>query len=150
MVRAGCTVVIVKVTIDAFDTKRAKIKQCGRCIGMAVVTIGSDMRPDQREPAPLMQFRNVVHNPGSGCMTAAAIGSHGLIVHVGVARNALGSRFGKLQRCVAQPACNNLVLPNQRKLGRTMVEGKGFHVNFPACGAVAIHAVHLKTAAMRR
>lgn len=58
--------------------------------GVRLVTVEAarrSVRPDQGKRCLLMQLRDVVDQPGCGRMAADTIGSHSLLVHIGMAGN---------------------------------------------------------------
>jgi hypothetical protein len=67
-----------------------------------------------------------------------------------MAINTLLSGAFKFKGLMTEPAAHRLVLSNQGKSGRAMVERQGFQINFPAIGIVAILAAKLKSFAMGR
>ena len=72
------------------------------------------MRSGQRETAPLVDLGYVVHDPGCGCMAPAAVGSDGLVVHVGMAIHAGGFGLRENECRVAASAVGRKVLADQR------------------------------------
>jgi hypothetical protein len=77
----GCLIVGL-VTIVAFHAPGLKIQQGRR--GMALITIGSIMRPDKGKPASLVNLVDIGYNPRFRSMTPAAIGPDSLVMHVGM------------------------------------------------------------------
>ncbi len=150
MVRIYGSVIILFVTVDTLHAKRTKQKKIGRGIYMTVVTIGSRMCPDERKPASLMEFSDVVHHPGNRSMASSAFRPHSLIVHIRMTINTFLTGVVKFKGLMAKSAPNSLVLSYQRKFGRAMVERQRFQIDFPSIGIVAILAANLKSFAMRR
>lgn len=122
MVWFGGGNIFVAVAIDAVNTQRAKQQEIGRGIFMTGVTVGRGVGADQRKPASLVDLGDVVNHPGIGRMASCAIGSHGLVVHVGMARHTLPACFGKFKGDMAHPAVNSLMLTGQWKCCRVVVE----------------------------
>jgi hypothetical protein len=67
-----------------------------------------------------------------------------------MAGDAFGLSFGKFQRGMTKFAIHGLVLSNKFEFGRIMIKRQCFDINCPPGGVVAIHAVYLKTHAVRR
>ena len=97
MVWVGSCVIILLVTIDAFNAKRTKQQEICRCIFMAGIAIGRTVRTDQREPASLVDLGDVVDDPGSRCVAPFAIHADRLVVDVGMTGDAFLPCHGKLQ-----------------------------------------------------
>lgn len=55
--------IIRLVAVIAFDTQGAEAEQRGGGIDVTIVAIGSDMRPDKRKTAPLVDLGNIAHDP---------------------------------------------------------------------------------------
>jgi len=110
------------MAIDTFHPKRTEKEKIRRSIFMTGKAIGSNMGADQREPASLMNLRDIVNDPGIGRMTPGAIISHRLVMHIGVAGNAFCPGFDKIKRCMASPATDSLVLPCQGEFRSAVIE----------------------------
>ena len=95
VVWVGGRLVIGLVTIVTLHPPGVETKQGSR--RMALVAIGGIMRPDKRKPASLVNFIDVVYNPGCRSMTPAAVRPDRLVMHVGVTGKTFSGCLGKLE-----------------------------------------------------
>jgi len=149
VVWVGGSIIIFLVAVDAFHAHWSEIEERSGGIEVAVVTVGRDVRSYKREAAPLVDLGDVVHDPGRGGMASAAIGSHSLVMHVGMACNTFVPGFGKLQRLVARPAWHGLMLSCQRKLSCAVVKREGLEIDLPSLRIMAIRATDHKSFPVR-
>jgi hypothetical protein len=116
---------------------------------MAIGTISGIMSPCQWEPAPLVNLRNVVHDPGGRRMATAAVGTDGLVMHVGMAIHACSLGIGKYECRVTAFAVGRQVLADQRQGGFAVIERIDGLIQLPAVLAVAYTATDLEILPVR-
>lgn len=109
---------------------------------MTTSAIGSIMWANQRKTAALVHLRGVFHDPRLGCMASLTVGTHGLIVHVGVTVDAPGSGIFKNQCGMAQSAVKLLVLTGEGELTFVMVIGVDLFIELPPFCTVTKVATH--------
>lgn len=85
-----------------------------------------------------MNFGNVFDDPRFWCMTTAAIKPNRLVVHIGMARHAIGVGLIKNKGWVAQFAVYLLVQPFKGEFRYVVIEGIGPGLQGPAFGGVAV------------
>lgn len=116
---------------------------------MAIGTVGGIMSPRQWKPAPLVDLRDVVHDPGCRRMAPAAVGTDGLVMHVGMAIHAGGFGLGKYECRMTASAVGRQVLADQRKSSLTVIERIDGLIQLPAVRAVAYPATDIEILSMR-
>jgi hypothetical protein len=145
----GCRRGIIKilVAVKTFHTGRVKAKQ--RCGWVALQAIGCGMYANKREPALAVELDDVIDHPGTGCMTPSAIGSHGLVVNVGMAIHTGSFRLREYQCGMTRSAVELNMLTCKRKNCLPVIKGIDFLIELPPFGAVANIATDLKILSMR-
>lgn len=95
MVGRGCRVIVFCMAVIALNPLGFE-PELGSG-GMTLAAFGGIMRTNQRKTAFLVDLGDILDDPGTGGMTAAAVGAHSLVVHVGMAVETGCTRFGKHQ-----------------------------------------------------
>ena len=102
MIGTGSRHIVLGMAIDTIIPNPVE-SQCGfGCMAVCAGRVG--MRAHQRKAVVVVQFSNVVHQPVFRVMTPGAVGSNGLVVHIGVAGNTFQARIRKNQGLVAVSA----------------------------------------------
>lgn len=99
---------------------------------MAIRAGRQGVRARERKTVVLVQFGDVVDQPVFHVVAAGTVFPHGTVVHIRVAGNALGIRFGKNHRLVAGSAIDADVLARERKIRFGMAETSGIPADLPA------------------
>lgn len=100
------------------------------------------MGASQSETVLLVQFRDVVHQPCSGCVAPRAIIAHRHRMHIGMAGNAVGRDRGvELHRTVAGTAIHLGMDPLQWKSSAIMVEAQRIAHHDPTIGNMACRTI---------
>lgn len=116
---------------------------------MAIGTVSGIMSTCQWKPAPLVDLRDVVHDPGCRRMAPAAVGTDGLVMHVGVAIHAGGFGLGKYKCRMTASAVGRQVLADQRQGGLAVIERIDGLIQLPAVRAVAHPAGDIEILSVR-
>ena len=125
VVGIGRSLKVAPVAVDAIVPDPIKLKGGGGCV--ALVTRHCLVYACQWETVLDMEVGHIVHHPIGSGMTAGAIGAHGLLVHVQMARKALRLGLRKNQTFVAAPAIHGGVPTGQREYRFAVPEKGGIH-----------------------
>jgi hypothetical protein len=117
---------------------------------MAGSTIHHGMISFQGEPAKLMHHFGVADNPGFGIVASGAIGSQGIVMHIGVTGLAFGICLLKLKILVTASAIDRLMLAGELKTGGIVIERGFCKANFPVIGSMTNGAINFEPISMRR
>lgn len=161
---------LVEVARGTVVADAAKLE--GSLSPVALGTVRHGMCPDEWEAIVPVDLLNIIHEPVFGRVAPGTVTARRHLVHVHVARDALGICFRKNERFVAGPAVHVGVLPGECKTRLVVVESgsvrRQWHArhfgdlwlvqfdifpmlprNFPPLGRVASGAVHLEIFAVR-
>lgn len=114
------SLIVLFVTVETIDSQGFENKVRGRLV--AIAAFGNAVCACEREPAYLVYPGDVTHQPRLRSMAPGAIRTNGLLVDVGVARNAVGLRFLKHKAGVAGLAVDHLVLPDKGEACLLVIE----------------------------
>lgn len=130
VVGIGRSLKVAPVAVEAVVPDPIELKGRGR--RMALVTRHRLVRARQREAVLDMKIGHIVHHPIGRGVATGAVGAHGLLVHVQMARKALRLGFRKNQTFVATPAIHSGVPTGQRECGFAVPEKGGVHWDWNA------------------
>lgn len=130
VIRVGGRVEICQVTTCAIIPDPVELK--GRSRHVAFLATDRFMYTCQRETIFLVQRCDVVNQPIGRSMAAGAVGSHRLLVHIGMAGNTIRIGFRKDQTRVAGSAVYDGMTPLQFKIGFVVMKTKRVKPIFPA------------------
>ena len=140
------------VGLVAIDTVVPEPCESERVVGhMTVHAAQIVMRADQRETVLLVQFRDIIHQPGPWCVTSRTIIAYGHRVHVGVASHTISrNRRIESQRTVAGAAINFSVQTDQRKCCGIVIETQWLPHRRPIGRYMARRAIDHEALTVRR
>lgn len=138
------------MAIDAFDSQWSEKEKIGYRIGMTIKTVGGLMSSGQGKTAPAMDFHDIWHHPVDRGVAPGTIGTHRLVVYVGMAIHTLFSGFTEIQGLMALPATDGLMLSQKGEFGFAMIESQCFEVDFPTGRIVTVLAGLAEFFPMRR
>ena len=131
------------MAIDAILSEWFVYGGCFRPVAIHATEVA--MRADQRETVLLVQFGDLIHQPCLRSMATCAVVAHGHGMHIAMARNAIrGGLHIEADRCVARPAVDARMHPDQRHSGAVMAEAQGGLHRRPTIRKVTSGAIDLE------
>ena len=140
--------VVVHVTIYAFNTQRLKMEQ--GCRLMAIHAIGRQVRPLKWETGLTVEISNILNNPRFWCVTPGAIHPYRLIMHICMTTKAVDFCISKNQCRMTRFAIDGVMLTCQWKFGGIVVKRIDLPVQGPTFGTVTNLAAYFKLAPVGR